>query len=154
MTIRIREARRSDAPIIVEFNCMLASETEGIALDPAVVSCGVARVLGDASLGRYFVAEDGDRILGQVMVTYEWSDWRDGLFWWIQSVYVLPEARRLGAFSALHDAVGTRARREGAIGLRLYVYHSNSLAQDVYRRRGMKDSSYRVLEQVFTPPAP
>ena len=149
MSIQVRAAKRSDAPTIVEFNCLLASETEDLALDRAVVECGVSRVLDDAALGRYFVAEDGDRIVGQVMVTYEWSDWRDGLFWWIQSVYVLPEARRLGAFTTLHDTVTAAARRAGAIGLRLYVYRSNALAQQVYLRRGMKDAGYRVLEEVF-----
>jgi GNAT superfamily N-acetyltransferase len=149
MTLHVREARRSDADVIVEFNCLLASETEDLALDRAVVSCGVSRVLGDPALGRYYVAEDGERILGQVMVTYEWSDWRDGLFWWIQSVYVLPEARRLGAFTALHDTVSAAAVRAGAIGLRLYVYQSNALAQQVYLRRGMHDAGYRVLEEVF-----
>ena len=91
----------------------------------------------------------GRRIVGQTMVTYEWSDWRDGLIWWIQSVYVLPEARERGVFKALHERIGQSAREAGAVGLRLYVLDANTRAREVYRRRGMDDSHYRVLEEMF-----
>ena len=152
MTLHVRDARPSDAPIIVDFNIRLALESEDVRLEPAVIGCGVEKLLKDSSLGRYFVAEDPSqdgRLLGQVMVTYEWSDWRDGLFWWIQSVFVAEDARERRVFSTLHDHVRAEAARAGAIGLRLYVHDGNTRAHEVYRRRGMHDSGYRVLEELF-----
>ena len=152
MTLTVRDARLSDAPTIVQFNVRLAAESEDVRLDAAVVTCGVDKLLRDASLGRYFVAEDASqegRLVGQVMVTYEWSDWRDGLFWWIQSVFVAEDARERRVFSTLHDHVRAEAARAGAIGLRLYVHDGNVRAHEVYRRRDMHDSGYRVLEELF-----
>ena len=149
MSLVVRRGRLADAETVVLFNQRLARESEDHDLAPELLTLGVQRVLGDDSLGHYFVAEEEGRIVGQTMVTFEWSDWRNGMFWWIQSVYVLPEARKLGVFSLLHDAIRDAAREDGAIGLRLYVYDANTLAREVYLRRGMKDSSYRVFEQLF-----
>lgn len=153
MTLSVRSGTPLDAQVVVDFNLRLAAESEGLQLPRAVVERGVERALSDASLARYFIAEEsssqGLRIVGQTMVTYEWSDWRDGLIWWIQSVYVAPEARERGVFKALHERVREEARAAGAVGLRLYVLDANARAREVYRRRGMDDSHYRVLEEMF-----
>jgi GNAT superfamily N-acetyltransferase len=158
MTLSVRSGTPLDAKAVVDFNLRLAAESEDLHLPRAVVERGVERALSDASLARYFIAEvstsHGVSIVGQTMVTYEWSDWRDGLIWWIQSVYVTPEARERGVFKALHERVRGEARMAGAVGLRLYVLDSNARAREVYRRRGMDDSHYRVLEEMFAPPGP
>src|SRR5579871_1736252 len=138
MPIVVRPARPSDASIIVEFNCRMAMETEGKALEPAVVSEGVAAVLRAADKGAYFVAENEEAIVGQLMITLEWSDWRNRWIWWIQSVYVRPDARRQGVFRALYDHVHEAAlRNPEVIGLRLYVEKDNRAAQETYRGLGM-----------------
>ena len=102
MTIRIRDATPADAAVIVDFNNRLAEETEGKSLDPELIGPGVASVLADSSKGRYWVAEIDGEAAGQVLVTYEWSDWRNGMLWWIPSVYVPEQYRRRGVFSALY----------------------------------------------------
>jgi len=145
----IRRARPGDAPVIAGFNVALAKETEDHVLDPAVIGPGVAAILADPAKGFYFVAESDGRIVGQTMVTFEWSDWRNGFLWWIQSVYVAREVREKGVFKALHARVVEEARMAGAVGIRLYVFDENRRAQEVYRRLGMRDGRYRVLEQMF-----
>jgi GNAT superfamily N-acetyltransferase len=145
--VTVRPARPEDAPTIVGFNAALAKESEDHALDPAVLGPGVGAILADPGKGRYFVAEEGGRVVGQTMVTYEWSDWRNGWLWWIQSVFVAPEARARGVFRALHARVVEEARGAGAVGIRLYVFEPNARAREVYRRLGMRDAGYRVLEQ-------
>ena len=147
----IREARRTDAPTIVDFNCRMAWETEQKRLDPMKITPGVAAVLERPELGRYFVAEssacDAPEVIGQLMITYEWSDWRNGLFWWIQSVYVREDARGRGVFRALYEHIEKLARADsGTCGLRLYVEHANERAQGVYRKLGMKPSDYVLYE--------
>lgn len=143
----IRSARPDDAAIIAEFNARLAQESEGKALDGATVRAGVERVLAEASLGRYFVAEIDGRVAGQMMITFEWSDWRNGMFWWVQSVYVVPEARRRGVFRAIFDHVHALARATpGVCGLRLYVEAGNAVAHQTYDRLGLLDAGYRVRE--------
>jgi ribosomal protein S18 acetylase RimI-like enzyme len=147
MSLVVRRAVSTDAPVITEFNRLMAHETEGKTLDPAVLAAGVAAGLSDPAKGIYFVAEEGADVLGQMMITFEWSDWRNGWFWWIQSVYVRPDARRRGVFRALYDHVLQAARREpDVIGLRLYVEHENQAAQQTYLRLGMQWTSYRMLE--------
>lgn len=145
MSIRVRPARLDDAPFIVESNCRMALETEGLTLDPATVRPGVRAVLQEASKGLYFLAEADGLPVGQLMITYEWSDWRNGNIWWIQSVYVVPEFRRRGAFTALYRHVEDLSRRSGATGLRLYVEENNAAAQETYRRLGMRMAHYRVM---------
>lgn len=148
--MRIRDGLPDDAPTLIEFNARMAKETEDKVLDPARLGPGVRRLLADRTLGRYFVAvEDGgaEAILGQLMITTEWSDWRNGHFWWIQSVYVREDARGRGVYSALHRHVVDEARRAGdVVGVRLYVEPHNERAQRTYARLGMK-KTYDVMEQ-------
>jgi GNAT superfamily N-acetyltransferase len=147
MPLAVRAATPADAPFIVEFSRLLAEESEGKALDPALLAAGVAAGLADPPKALYFVAEEGGRVLGQVMVTFEWSDWRNGWFWWIQSVYVRPEARRRGVFRALFEHVAGAARANPeVIGLRLYVEEENRPAQETYARLGLSPTTYRVME--------
>lgn len=154
MGVRIRDAVPDDRSTITTWNLALADETEDKGLDAAILDEGVQRVLDDPSLGRYFIAEIDGRAVGQMMLTYEWSDWRNGLFWWIQSVYVTPDARKSGVFTALYRHVESLARAEPAVcGLRLYVHDSNTRAVEVYRRLGMHDGHYRVMEVELTPAA-
>ncbi len=151
MDIQIREALESDAGQIAEFNSRLAAETEGMQLRPNVVGPGVEAMLADPSKGRYWVAESGGRIVGQIMVTYEWSDWRNGMIWWIQSVYVHGEYRRSGVFSALYRHVESLARKDpGVCGIRLYVERENSRARQAYASLGMARTDYRVMQSMFT----
>ena len=147
MSITVRDATAADADGIARSNVAMALEAEHKQLDPAVVDAGVRAVFDDAARGRYFVAERDGRVVGQLMITCEWSDWRNGLFWWIQSVYVDPSARRGGVFRALYAHVERLARGDGAVcGLRLYVDRDNRRAQETYRRCGMLDSGYLVME--------
>jgi GNAT superfamily N-acetyltransferase len=144
----VRPATPADAALIVEFNRLLALESEGKTLDPATLSAGVAALFADPSRGRYFVAEHEGTALGQIMLTTEWSDWRNGWFWWIQSVYVRAEARRQGIFRALFEHVEQAARQDPqVVGLRLYVEKENRSAQQTYLRLGMLEAGYVVLEK-------
>jgi GNAT superfamily N-acetyltransferase len=155
MPITVRSAESGDLAFIARGNAAMALETEHRSLDERVVALGVQAAFADASRGRYFVAELDGRVVGQLMVTYEWSDWRNGAFWWIQSVYVLPEARRCGAFSALYAHVDSLAKATpGVCGLRLYVEFANERAQATYRRCGMVDAGYRVMEVDYSGAAP
>jgi ribosomal protein S18 acetylase RimI-like enzyme len=147
MSIIVRDARALDLDTIAAFNVAMALEAEHKRLDLAIVRRGVAAALEDASKGRYFVAEMDGTLVGQLMITYEWSDWRNGMFWWIQSVYVRPEARRAGVFRALFRHLEERARADtGVCGIRLYVEDENSRAQRTYASCGMSDGGYRVME--------
>jgi len=147
--VAVRSATPADALAIADFNLRMARETESISLDAAVLERGVRAVLGDAGKGSYFVAECSGRMAGQLMITREWSDWRDGDIWWIQSVYVIPEFRRRGVLRALYEHVAARARQENAVGLRLYVHTGNTTAQSTYVRLGMKSANYLVMESMF-----
>jgi GNAT superfamily N-acetyltransferase len=145
----IREGRPTDAPTIVEFNRRLAMESEGKALDMAALTAGVTAALADPNRkGPYYLVVDDATILGQLQVTFEWSDWRNGWFWWIQSVYVVAESRRTGVFRSLYKHVAELARRDPeVIGLRLYVERDNHAAQKTYQRVGMDQTPYLLLEQ-------
>jgi ribosomal protein S18 acetylase RimI-like enzyme len=136
-----------DLPVIARFNSELASESEGKRLDPETISKGVAAVLGDPGKGIYFVAEIGGRVVGQLMVTYEWSDWRNGTFWWVQSVFVEPRFRGQGVFKELTRYVTAEAQKDhGCCGLRLYAHHENLGALETYRRLGFKKTDYEMFE--------
>lgn len=140
----------SDAAVIAEFNLRLAWETEQLQLDPEVVRQGVATVLRDENKGAYYVAELNDTIVGQLMITYEWSDWRNGNLWWIQSVFVKEEFRGQGVFRALFEQLQNLARsRNGVAGLRLYMHADNEKARQTYERLGMTHSDYEVFELDF-----
>jgi len=153
VSLAIREARPDDREFLVRGNTEMARETEGLALDAALIGPGVEAVLADPSLGRYFVAELDGVAVGQLMVTYEWSDWRNGMFWWIQSVFVEPGHRGQGVFSALFRHVSGIAERESGIcGLRLYVERTNRGAQSVYSHLGLHVSNYEIMERVFRGP--
>jgi GNAT superfamily N-acetyltransferase len=146
-TLNIRRATLADADTIVAFNSAIAEETEGQPLPPEVIGRGVRRLLSDPSLGVYYVAERDGSPVGQLMVTTEFSDWRDGVFWWIQSVYVVPAARRTGVYRALHEHVAREARAAGNVcGLRLYTDQANNVAQEVYRHMGMTPARYVMYE--------
>ena len=148
--IHIRRAIPDDARFIVESNIAMAFETEGMGLEEEVVGPGVAAVLANEALGFYLIAEIEGRHAGQLMVTFEWSDWRNGLWWWIQSVYVRPEFRRQGVYSALHCHVVEMARAAGdACGLRLYVEQENTVAQQVYQSLEMYPTRYSMYEVEF-----
>jgi GNAT superfamily N-acetyltransferase len=136
---------------VVEFNVAMAWETEGKALDPHRVRRGVAAVLEEpGSRGDYYLAELAGRPVGQLLITTEWSDWRNGYFWWIQSVYVHPEHRRRGVYRTLHRHVLSEARRRGDVcGLRLYVDRDNRRAQGVYASLDMRRARYDLWETDF-----
>ena len=150
MEISIRNAAMTDAVIIASNNSLMAEETEGRTLDPDIIGPGVAALLADPGKGRYWVAEAAGQIVGQLMVTYEWSDWRYGTLWWIQSVYIAPDFRRQGVFSALYHHVESLAAAEPDVcGLRLYVEDNNHRAQRTYEALGMVKPSYVVMESMF-----
>lgn len=151
--MRIREATGEDLEFVAAANAALAAESEGQVLDLALLEPGIQAVLDDPSLGRYYLAEIDDKAVGQLMTTYEWSDWRNGQFLWIQSVYVLPEHRGAGVFRALYDHLCGLARVDSRIcGIRLYVDRSNARAQAVYARLGMRRSNYSVMQTVYRGP--
>jgi ribosomal protein S18 acetylase RimI-like enzyme len=144
----LRRATPADAAVIAEFNRLLALESEGLTLDPAVLAAGVAACLADPARGFYVVAEVDGAVVGQVCVTFEWSDWRNGWLWWIQSVYVRKDHRRNGIFRALYQHVHQQAKDDPlVVGLRLYVDHENHVAQQTYQRLGMQRTGYLVLEK-------
>jgi ribosomal protein S18 acetylase RimI-like enzyme len=146
--MNIRVATSSDADSLVEFNKAMALETEGKELDAKVLRSGVEAVFGDEKKGFYVVAEVDTKIIGGLMITYEWSDWRDAWFWWIQSVYILPEARGRQIYSQLYEFVKTKAAENGNVcGFRLYVESDNHHAQKVYEKVGMHGSQYLMYEE-------
>jgi len=150
MDIIVREGRPGDLEAIVSFNRAMAMETEHKTLDPTIVTSGVRRALQDPGKGRYLLAVAADRVVGQLMFTLEWSDWRDGWLWWIQSVYVDPEWRGRGVFSCLYRRLAdTASKADDVRGLRLYVESDNERAQQVYRSLGMRPAGYLVLEMIF-----
>jgi len=147
-TIILRPAGQRDVDFLVEANVSMARETEGRDLDQVVVRRGVERALAERDKGRYFVAQIAGRNAGCLLVTLEWSDWRDGWFWWIQSVWVDPAARGRGVYTALHEHVRGAARAAGdVVGLRLYVERENERAQRTYSRLGMEPTRYLVFEE-------
>ncbi|HMO35979.1 MAG TPA: GNAT family N-acetyltransferase [Gemmatales bacterium] len=150
MTYQIRQATLGDAQIIAELNCRLASESEQKTLNPDKVLPGVCALLQDEHKGIYHLAcDEQGQPVGQVMYTYEWSDWRNGWFWWIQSVYVVPEHRGRGVFRRIYQHLRQQASIQGnVIGFRLYVEENNTSAHEVYRRSGFTRPGYFVLEHL------
>ena len=145
-SIRIRPATPADAAVIAAFNAAMALETEHKRLDADTLRAGVERAIAQPAAARYFLGEIGGQVAGQLMITFEWSDWRNADFWWIQSVYVHPDFRARGVFRALYRHVEQLARQAKACGLRLYVERDNANAQEVYRRLGMENAGYFVFE--------
>jgi GNAT superfamily N-acetyltransferase len=145
--LEVRPAAAPDAAAIAEFQLRMARETEGLELDRDTLTQGVAGVFADPSRGTYWVAASGGRVLASLLVTCEWSDWRNGTVWWIHSVYVLPEARGRGVFRRLYEDLRRRVEETpGLKGLRLYVERSNRAAQEVYERLGMTKEHYELFE--------
>lgn len=150
MSIEIRIATESDAEVLTEFNCRLAHETEAIELDRGTVLSGVRRGLAVTGEVIYFVAQDDAEVVGQLMLTREWSDWRDGWLAWLQSVYVRSDYRQQGVFRQLLNAARDHLQRQpDVVGLRLYVEDENVSAMSTYRRLGFTEAGYRVMEQIF-----
>jgi GNAT superfamily N-acetyltransferase len=148
--ITIRLATPADAEFLVRGNATMALETEHLSLDLDRLRDGVHAIFEDPARGVYYMAEIGGRRVGQMMITYEWSDWRNGTFWWIQSVWVEPDARGQGVFKALYGHVEKLARADGRVcGLRLYVENENERAQGTYERCGMKRTVYQMFEEDF-----
>jgi GNAT superfamily N-acetyltransferase len=148
----IRDARPHDLPAIVEFNRCLALETEAKVLEPLVLSQGVISALADPDRIRYWIAEIGDppHAVGQAAITREWSDWRNGWIWWLQSVYVTPPARRQGVFRQLYGRIRDEARADTqVIGIRLYVEDGNHRAQGTYQALGMTPGGYSVYQELW-----
>ncbi len=153
----VRLARPGDVDALVNFSAAMAIETEGRTLDRERLRRGTLAVLTSPARGFYLVAElpEGSFtvVVGQLLVTYEWSDWRNATFWWIQSVYVHPNWRRHGVYRRMHESVLAQARgQEEVCGVRLYVEASNNVAQTVYRRVGLSPSPYQVFETDFVLP--
>jgi GNAT superfamily N-acetyltransferase len=151
-TVHVRPAGLADLDLLLHGNMAIALETEGLRLDPATLRQGIEALLHERAPGRYWVAEHEGRVVGQLLITYEWSDWRNRMVWWIQSVYVAPDARRLGVFRALYEHARREAVAAGAAGLRLYVEELNTRAHAVYAALGMRGGHYRVLEDMFDEP--
>lgn len=148
--IQIGRACTDDLDSIAMFNAAMALETEGQILDTDILRSGVSAVLANSKLGFYLMAQRADQAVGQLMITTEWSDWRNAYFWWIQSVYVNPENRRQGVYRALYDQVIREAGQAGNVcGIRLYVDQDNLTAQRVYHGLGMQHSHYFLYEVEF-----
>ena len=145
--VTIRPAKRSDIPVLVDFQSRLALETENVMLDKYVVELGMEAMFDDPTKGQYFIAEYKGEIAGCHSITYEWSDWRNGMVWWLQSVYVAENYRKFGIFRQMFDNLQRIiAADPGIRGLRLYVDKTNLRAQAVYRSMGMNGEHYSVFE--------
>ena len=148
MNANIRLATDSDVSALVEFNQAMALETEGKTLDAKTLTSGVTAVFADTEKGFYVVAEDNGEIVGGLMVTTEWSDWRNSWFWWIQSVYIRPVGRGKGIYKQLYQFVKQKAADNGGVcGFRLYVEKENESAQAVYEKLGMEKTYYLMYEE-------
>ncbi len=149
--IIIRYANQDDATTIVNFNSAMAIETENKQLDSNTVNKGVNEILNNSDNGFYLIAESNSVPVGQLMLTKEWSDWRNGEFWWIQSVYVHPDNRGKGIYKQLYNEVTKLAKTEKNVcGIRLYVDKANTIAQQVYAKSGMEESKYLLFEEEWS----
>jgi len=144
--IIVRPATHSDASSIIDFQLRMARETENMNLIPEIVTKGVKAVFSDKSKGRYYVAESGVKVVASLLITYEWSDWRNCNVWWFQSVYVIPEYRRKGVFRKMYNHIKVLAAEQDIAGLRLYVETKNSRAQKTYEALGMSSEHYSFYE--------
>lgn len=146
--VNIRVAEQSDLASLVNFNQLMASETEDKTLDEQILGKGVANLISDKNKGFYLVAEINQQVVGSLMVTTEWSDWRNAIFWWIQSVYIVPSHRRKGVYAKLYTQVKALAEQQDNVcGFRLYVEKDNLVAQKTYQALGMQESHYLMFEE-------
>lgn len=147
INLKIRKANQSDIETIAQFNINMAMETENKVLPQKIITKGVETLINNEHLGFYLMAEVDGKIVGSLMVTTEWSDWRNGLFWWIQSVYVIEEYRRKGVYSALYNHVKELSTSKNVCGFRLYVETENTVAQKTYEKLGMEQTHYYMYEE-------
>jgi len=148
--VKILDALPKDSATLVDFNIRMARETEDMLLDPGIVTHGVKAVLEDRKNGFYLIAEVDGEVVGSLMVTTEWSDWRNGAFWWVQSVYVEPGFRRHGVFRALYEELKGRSKSADQVcGCRLYVERDNNTAQATYIQLGLEETKYKVFEEIL-----
>jgi GNAT superfamily N-acetyltransferase len=145
--IQIRKAIQEDANTIVDFQVKMAKETENLELERNIVEKGVEAVFNDSGKGLYFVAEENNIVVASLMITYEWSDWRNGLVYWIQSVYVVDNYRKKGVFRLMYEHIKTKVSQDESLrGIRLYVDKTNTKAINVYNRIGMNGEHYQLFE--------
>ena len=144
--INIRKATPEDAETIIDFQQKMAWETEQMTLIPGIINKGVNAVFADSTRGQYWVAEEKGNVVASLLITYEWSDWRNSNVWWFQSVYVLPDFRRSGIFRSMYLHIKDEADKQGVAGLRLYVERNNSRAQQTYEALGMINGHYTMYE--------
>ena len=144
--INIRKALPKDIPVIVEFQKRMAWETEKLNLDDSIVSQGVETIFKVPSRGQYYVAEESGKVISSLLITPEWSDWRNTEVWWFQSVYVLPDFRRKGVFRSMYAFIKEMAWKSDVAGLRLYVETNNQIARSTYESLGMSGDHYRLYE--------
>jgi GNAT superfamily N-acetyltransferase len=144
--LSIRKAIFTDSTTIVDFQQKMAWETEQMTLVPEIIYKGVRAVFENPGHGQYWVAEDNEKIVASLLITYEWSDWRNCNVWWFQSVYVLPEYRRTGIFRSMYSVIKNEGVANGIAGLRLYVETNNSTAQNTYEALGMQSLHYKMYE--------
>ena len=147
--ITIRLGAMRDAATIAVFNLRMAMETENLRLDPSTIEQGVKAIFDVPTRGKYFVAEHRGTIVGCLLVTHEWSDWRNGDMWWLQSVYVDPDVRRLGVFKAMFAHVEKLARDAGAVAIRLYHESHNERAHEAYKRLGFENTDYAMMHKAL-----
>jgi len=144
--ITIRKAKPGEAPVIIDFQQKMAWETEQMMLVTDIVTKGVKAVFEISSRGQYWIAEHDDRVIASLLITYEWSDWRNADVWWFQSVYVVPEYRRQGVFRMMYSHIRNLAEEQDVAGLRLYVETKNTRAQKTYEALGMSSEHYAFYE--------
>ncbi len=147
--VNIRQANDHDAQTIAGFNSLMAIETEGKTLQPEIILSGVQNMIANPAYGYYLVAEQDGQVVGSLMITRQWSDWRNSMFWWIESVYICKEYRRQGIYRQLYNKVKTLAEKDGNIcGFRLSVEKDNLKAQQTYQSLGMTKTDYLIYEEV------
>tara|TARA_B100000945_G_scaffold274282_1_gene237620 strand:+ start:29 stop:481 length:453 start_codon:yes stop_codon:yes gene_type:complete len=148
--LKITQPNINDVSNLVDFNIKMAKETENKALNKQTVTKGVSQVLNNSKLGYYVIAKHKNNIMGSLMITYEWSDWRNGMFWWIQSVYVKKEYRKQGVYKKMYSYIKDKALKDNSCtGIRLYVEQENKIAQSVYKKLGMNETHYKLFEIDF-----
>ena len=149
LDLTITQGKASDIDAIVRFQADMAMESEGTMLDMDRLTLGVTSAMNDEQKGIYLVARANDTPIGSLMLTREWSDWNNQWYWWIQSVYVMPEYRKKGVYKALYATLKDMARENGVSQIRLYADKTNLSAQQVYQRLGMTESHYLMFEEII-----
>lgn len=144
--IIITKGQIEDIESIAQFQVDMAMESEGTQLDKDTVTKGVSAAMADENKGLYYIARVDGKAVGSLMLTREWSDWNNGWYWWIQSVYVAPDYRRQGVYKSMYNAVCTDAKQQNVAQVRLYVDKTNTRGQKVYSSLGMQESHYLIYE--------